>query len=179
MISTISARRYAQAIFQIAQAKNNLDEWKKELRKLAEMMKDVETVDLIDHPKIPFNLKADLVKQKLNTSNELVLNLCNLLILKGRLKNAEQIADEYDSLLDEKRGIKHAIVTTAVPVDDAEKHKISGQLEKITGKNVSIKLQVNPSILGGMVARIEDTLIDGSVRNRLELLRRNLVEATK
>jgi len=179
MISTISARRYAQAIFQIAQAKNNLDEWKKELRKLAEMMKDVETVDLIDHPKIPFNLKADLVKQKLNTSNELVLNLCNLLILKGRLKNAEQIADEYDSLLDEKRGIKHAIVTTAVPVDDSEKHKISGQLEKITGKNVSIKLQVNPSILGGMVARIEDTLIDGSVRNRLELLRRNLVEATK
>jgi len=179
MISTISARRYAQAIFQIAQAKNNLDEWKKELRKLAEMMKDVETVDLIDHPKIPFNLKADLVKQKLNTSNELVLNLCNLLILKGRLKNAEQISDEFDSLLDEKRGIKHAIVTTAVPVDDAEKHKISGQLEKITGKNVSIKLQVNPSILGGMVARIEDTLIDGSVRNRLELLRRNLVEATK
>ena len=179
MISTISARRYAQAIFQIAQAKNNLDEWKKELRKLAELMKDRETVDLIDHPKIPFNLKADLVKQKLNTSNELVLNLCNLLILKGRLKNAEQIADEYDSLLDEKRGIKHAIVTTAVPVDDAEKHKISGQLEKITGKNVSIKLQVNPSILGGMVARIEDTLIDGSVRNRLELLRRNLVEATK
>ena len=179
MISTISARRYAQAIFQIAQAKNNLDEWKKELRKLAELMKDRETVDLIDHPKIPFNLKAELVKQKLNTSNELVLNLCNLLILKGRLKNAEQIADEYDSLLDEKRGIKHAIVTTAVPVDDSEKHKISGQLEKITGKNVSIKLQVNPSILGGMVARIEDTLIDGSVRNRLELLRRNLVEATK
>ena len=179
MISTISARRYAQAIFQIAQAKNNLDEWKKELRKLAELMKDRETVDLIDHPKIPFNLKAELVKQKLNTSNELVLNLCNLLILKGRLKNAEQIADEYDSLLDEKRGIKHAIVTTAVPVDDSEKHKISSQLEKITGKNVSIKLQVNPSILGGMVARIEDTLIDGSVRNRLELLRRNLVEATK
>jgi F-type H+-transporting ATPase subunit delta len=179
MISTISARRYAQAIFQIAQAKNNLDEWKKELRKLAEIMKDREIVDLIDHPKVPFNLKADLIKQKLGTANELVLNLCSLLILKGRLKNSEQIADEYDVLLDEQRGIKHAVVTTAVPVDDSEKNKISSQLEKITGKNVSVKLQVNPSILGGMVARIDDTLIDGSVRNRLELLRRNLVEATK
>lgn len=179
MISTISARRYAQAIFQIAQAKNNLDEWKKELRKLADLVKDREIVDLIDHPKVAFNLKAELVKQKLNTSNELVLNLCNLLILKGRLKNAEQIADEYDSLLDGQRGIKHAVVTTAVAVDDAEKNRISSQLEKITGKNVSVKLQVNPSILGGMVARIDDTLIDGSVRNRLELLRRNLVEATK
>jgi F-type H+-transporting ATPase subunit delta len=179
MISTISARRYAQAIFQIAQAKNNLDEWKKELRKLADLIKDREVADLIDHPKVPFNLKAELVKQKLNTSNELVLNLCSLLILKGRLKNADQIADEYDGLLDEQKGIKHAVVTTAIPVDDSEKTRISGQLEKITGKKVSVKLQVNPTILGGMVARIEDTLIDGSVRNRLDLLRRDLVEATK
>ena len=179
MISTISARRYAQAIFQIALAKNNLDEWKKELRKLADLMKDRETVELLDHPKVPFNLKADLIKQKLNTSNELVLNLCYLLILKGRIKNVEQIADEYDSLLDEQHGIKHAVVTTAVPVDETARQKITGQLEKITGKKVTVKLKVNPSILGGMVARIEDTLIDGSIRNRLDLLRKDLVEATK
>ena len=179
MISTISARRYAQAIFQIAQAKNNLDEWKKELRKLAEVTKDREAMDLIDHPKVAFNLKAELIKQRLNTTNELVLNLCNLLILKGRLKNADQIADEYESLLDTQRGIKHAVVTTAVAVDETEKQKITSQLEKITGKKVTVKLQVNPNIIGGMVARIEDTLIDGSVRNRLDLLRRDLAEASK
>jgi len=179
MISTISARRYAQAIFQIAQAKNNLDEWKKELRKLAEVTKDREVLDLIDHPKVLFNLKTELIKQRLGTSNQLVLNLCNLLILKGRLKNADQIADEYENLLDDQRGIKHAVVTTAVSVDETEKHKISDQLEKITGKKVTVKLQVNPNIIGGMVARIEDTLIDGSVRNRLDLLRRDLVEASK
>ena len=179
MISTISARRYAQAIFEIAQAKNNLDEWKKELRKLSDLMKDREIVDLIDHPKVPFNLKAELIKQKLNTPNELVLNLCYLLILKGRIKNTEQIADEYDNLLDEQRGIKHAVVTTAVPIDETDKQKITGQLEKITGRKVTVKLKVNPSILGGMVARIEDTLIDGSIRNSLDLLRKDLVEATK
>ena len=179
MISTISARRYAQAIFEIAQAKNNLGEWEKELRRIAELMRDREIADLIDNPKVPFNLKAELIKQKLVKANDLVLNLCYLLISKGKLKNVEQISDEYDKVLDNYRGIKHAMVTTAVPVNDAEKQKIIGQLEKITGKKVTLKLQVNSSILGGMVARIEDTLIDGSVRNRLDLLRRNLVEATK
>jgi F-type H+-transporting ATPase subunit delta len=102
-----------------------------------------------------------------------------LLILKGRLKNADQISDQYDNLLDAQRGIKHAVVTTAVAIDETEKSKITTQLEKITGKKVTVKLQVNPNIIGGMVARIEDTLIDGSIRNRLDLLRRDLVEASK
>ncbi len=179
MISTISARRYAEAIFQVAQKSKSLDEWNKALRKLADLMKDQQIVDLIDHPKVPFNLKAELIKQKLNEKNELVLNLCNLLISKGKLKNADQIADEYEKLLDDSRGVKHALVMTAVPVDEAEKKKITGQLENITGKKVLVKLQVDPAILGGMVARIEDTLIDGSVRYRLDMLRKDLVEASK
>jgi len=179
MISTISARRYAEAIFQVAQKSKSLDEWNKALRKLADLMKDQQIVDLIDHPKVPFNLKAELIKQKLNEKNELVLNLCNLLISKGKLKNADQIADEYEKLLDDSRGVKHALVMTAVPVDEAEKKKITGQLENITGKKVLVKLQVDPAILGGMVARIEDTLIDGSVRYRLDMLKKDLVEASK
>jgi len=179
MISTISARRYAQAIFQIAQAKNKLDEWKKELRKISDLMKDLQVSDLIENPKVPFNLKAEFVKQKLEKADGLVLNLCYLLISKGKLKNAGQIADEYERLLDDCRGIKHAVVTTAVPVDESEKQKIISQLEKITGKKVSVKLQTNPAIVGGMVARIEDTLIDGSVHNRLDQLKRSLAEATK
>ena len=101
------------------------------------------------------------------------------MISKGKLKNVDQIADEYDGILDEHKGIKHATVITAVPVDEAEKQKIVNQLQKITGKKVSVKLQVNPSILGGMVARIEDTMIDGSVRSRLELLKKDMVKAAK
>lgn len=179
MISTISARRYAQAIFQIAEEKKNLDEWKTELRKLADVTKDREVLDLIDHPKVPFSMKSDLIKEKLGTSNPLVINLCNLLIMKGRLKNADQIADEYEALLDAQRGIKHAVVTTAVSISETEKNRIASHLEKITGTKVTVKTQVNPAIIGGMVARIEDTLIDGSVRNKLDLLRRDLAEASK
>lgn len=179
MISTISARRYAQAIFQIAKANNNLDEWAKDLKRIAEIAKDQDVIDIIENPKVLFDQKAALIKQKLGKANDLVLNLCYLLIMKGKLKNAGQIADEYEALLDEHKGIKHALVTTAVPVDEAEKAKIAAQLEKITGKKISVKLQVNPAILGGIIARIEDTQIDGSVRNKLELLRKDLVQATK
>ncbi len=179
MISTISARRYAQAIFQIAKANNNLDEWAKDLKRIAEIAKDQDVIDIIENPKVLFDQKAALIKQKLGKANDLVLNLCYLLIMKGKLKNAGQIADEYEALVDEYKGIKHALVTTAVPVDEAEKAKIAAQLEKITGKKISVKLQVNPAILGGIIARIEDTQIDGSVRNKLELLRKDLVQATK
>jgi F-type H+-transporting ATPase subunit delta len=179
MISTISARRYAQAIFEIAKAKNNLDEWGKDLKKLTAIVKDQQVIDMMDDPKFPFTKKAELIKQKMGKTDELVMNLCYLLISKGKLKNAGQISDEFESLQDEHKGIKHALVTTAVPVDEAEKQKIANQLEKITGKKVSVKLQVNPAILGGIIARIEDTQIDGSVRNKLELLRRDLVQASK
>lgn len=179
MISTISAKRYAQAIFEIAQASNSLDGWRTELGKLADLMKDAQVTDLIDHPRVSFDLKAELMKQKLNTTNPLFLNFCNLLILKGRLRSAEQIADEYQNLLDKQRGIQHAVITTAIPVDEAEKKRIASQLEKITGKKVAVKLQVNPAILGGMIAKIEDTLIDGSIRNKLNMLKRDLVEAGK
>lgn len=179
MISTISARRYAQAIFQIAKAKNNLDEWGKDLKKITEVIKDQKVIDIMDDPKVPFTKKAELIKQKLGKTDELVLNLCYLLILKGKIKNAGQISDEFESLQDDHKGIKHALVTTAVPVDEAEKHRIAAQLEKITGKKVSVKLQVNPAILGGIIARIEDTQIDGSVRNKLDLLKKDLVQASK
>ena len=179
MISTISARRYAQAIYQIAQANNNLDEWKNELRKIADLARDQQIVKLIEHPKVPFNLKTELIKQRLGQTDQMVLNLCYLLISKGKFKNIDQIAYEYERLVDDYHGIKHAVVTTAVNIDGTEKNRIAEQLEKITGKKVSVELQVNPSILGGMIARIDDTLIDGSVRNKLDLLRKDLVEASK
>ena len=179
MISTISARRYAQAVFQIAKANNNLDEWARDLKRIAEIVKDQNIVDIIDNPKVPFDQKAALIRYKLGEINELALNLCYLLILKGKLKNISQISEEYEALVDEYKGIKHALVTTAVPVSEAERQKITAQLEKITGKKVSVKLQVNPAIVGGIIAKIEDTQIDGSIRNKLELLRKDLVAATK
>jgi F-type H+-transporting ATPase subunit delta len=92
---------------------------------------------------------------------------------------AGQISEEYDRLLNEHYGIKTAEVTTAVQLDSTEAEKLEKQLESLVGKKVTMKLKVNPAILGGFIARIDDSMIDGSIRNRLETLKKRLAETRK
>lgn len=176
---TTSVKRYAQAVFEIALESNKLKEWQSNLTKIAELVEDNEFVSLAENPKIPFDLKVKLVQEKLGKINTMALNLVYLLISKGKLKTAGQISEEYNRLLNEHYGIKSAQVTTAITLDNAEREKLGQNLEALVGKKVSMKVQINPDILGGFVARIDDSLIDGSIRNRLEMLKKRLAETRK
>lgn len=176
MTTSTSAKRYAQAAFEIARERNRLDEWRSDIRRVAELMKDPEVTDLLENPRLSFDLKAKLAKEELGRMNQLALNFCYLLIAKAKSRSAEQIADEYDRLLDDSRGIKHADVTTAVPAEAGDKGKLEGRLQAMVGKKVVVDLHVDPTILGGIVARIDGSLIDGSVRSKLDALKRSLVE---
>ena len=179
MSAMISVKRYAQAVFEIALEANKLKEWQSDLTKIAKLVGDEEFIALAENPKVPFNLKTQLVQEKMGKTSPMVLNLVNLLISKGKLKTAGQILEEYNRLLNQHYGIKSAEVTTAIPLDGAEKEKLGNNLEALVGKKVSMKVHVNPDILGGFIARIDDSLIDGSVRNRLELLKKKLAETRK
>jgi F-type H+-transporting ATPase subunit delta len=176
---TTSIKRYAQAVFQIALESNKLKEWQSNLTKIAKLVQDNEFVGLAENPKIPFDLKTKLVQEKLGKTNPMALNLVYLLVTKGKLKTAGQISEIYNRLLNEHYGIKSAEVTTAVPLDNAEREKLGQNLEELVGKKVSMNVQVNPDILGGFIARIDDSLIDGSIRNRLEMLKKRLAETRK
>lgn len=176
MPTTVSSKRYAQAAFEIAQQKEKLEEWRSDLRRIAELARDAEFTSLVENPKLPFEPKAKLAQAALGKVNPLALNLAYLLIAKGRLKSASQIADEYDRLLDDFHGIGHARVITAVPLDDTNRERLSQRLEAIIGRKVSLSLQVDPNVLGGFVARIDDRVIDCSIRNKLEMLRRSVVK---
>ena len=176
---TTSTKRYAQAVFEIASESNQLKDWQSNLAKIAKLTQDDEFLSLAENPKVPFDLKIKLIKEKLGKTNPVALNLVYLLISKGKLKTAGQIADEYNHLLNEHYGIKSAEVTTAIPLDNVEKEKLGHKLEALVGKKVSMQVQVNPDILGGFIARIEDSLIDGSIRNRLEMLKKRLAETRK
>lgn len=169
-----SGKRYAQAAFKLALEKAELDSWQVSLRKIAEVSTDGKLVALLENPKLPFEAKKALLAERLGKINPLALNLAYLLVHKGRLSIAGDISLQYDRLLDIHYGIEHVEVITALPLADEDSERISSQFGEITGHKVAIDAQVDPSIVGGIKAKIGDTLIDGSIRNRLEALRKSL-----
>ena len=123
---------------------------------------------------MPFQVKEAILTERLGKINPLALNLAYLLVHKHRLSIAGDISLQYDRLLDAHYGVEHIEVITALPLNDDDKEGISSRFEKITGHKVAIDAQVDPSIVGGIKAKIGDTLIDGSIRNRLDVLRKSL-----
>ena len=105
---------------------------------------------------------------------EATLNLIYLLIARGVLGMIAEIADEYQRLVDGYQGIERAEVTTAVPLEETDKHRLEERLEAVIGKKVVVTSEVDPSILGGIVARMGGKLLDGSTRSRLENLKNRL-----
>jgi F-type H+-transporting ATPase subunit delta len=174
MSATISSKRYAQAVFQIAGEKKDFDTWQADLKKIACLVSDEEYFTIIDNPVVPFDLKAKLTREKLGSINSLALNLAYLLIAKNKFKNAEQISNEYEHLLDEYYGIKRAEVVTAIELNESDKKDVSDKLEKLIGGKVAVEFSINPAILGGIIARINGSLIDGSVQSKLIALKREL-----
>ena len=178
MARPASARRYAQAVFEIARDKGELDLWLPDLNRIVEAVGMPELLAVLESPKVSFQDKSNLMAQQLEGVNPLALNLAYLLIARSRLRLASQIAEEYGRLVNAHRGIKHVLVTTAIPLDVAEQETLKQALSKFVKGQVILESQVDPTIVGGLVARIDDKLLDGSVTSRLTLLKRSLSEAT-
>ncbi len=168
------ARRYSQAVFDIAREKNELDKWQSDLKKIATLADDVEFIALLENPKVRFEDKAKILAKGLGDVNPLALNLVYLLVTKGRFGMVADIADEYQRLLDSYRGIEQAEVTTAIELDDEERRKLEERLETVVGKKVVLKPRIDPSVLGGIVARVGGKLLDGSTRSKLVALKKAL-----
>ena len=179
MARRVYARRYSQAVFQIALERGELDRWQSDLRKIVSLGEDAAFTALLESPKLHFDDKARLLSERLGGIGPLALNLVYLLVAKGRLSLVGEIADEYQRLLDSYRGIEQAEVITAIPLDDEAKLRLVERLETIIGKKVVIKPEVDSSLIGGVVARISGKLLDGSTRSRLEALKRELSGVTR
>ncbi|MDP9372202.1 MAG: ATP synthase F1 subunit delta [Chloroflexota bacterium] len=176
MPSGTAARRYAQAVFEMADGGGTLDRWERDLGLLAGAMGDEAVADYLRNPQVPASQKRATVDRILGEEGQqLTRNLAALLIERGRLALLPQIYNSFHERLLERRGIAVGEVTTAVPLDEEELALVSRQLRTIVGKDVEIRQRVDPSIIGGIIARVGDQLIDGSVTSRLRRLREQLV----
>ena len=172
-----SAKRYAQAVFQIALDSNEVERWRSELETIAATLGDPQLAAILEDPKVHLDDKIQLISKCLPGLNQLVLNLAYLIVSRQVLGILDQLVAEYNRMADGHEGLEHASVVTAVALDDTDKERLAEHLAVMTGKIVSLVTEIDPAIIGGFVARIGDNLIDGSTRARLEALRKKLVEA--
>ena len=173
----VAGRRYATAVLAIARQGGSLDSW-------AEAIDGLES--LTDRPEFVAALQADgmtdekfqaIVRRVVPGVTPVQLNLFRLLRRKARLGLGPDIASFFRELVDEERGIARAIVTSAVEMDADRRAELERQLAQQTGKLVTVETRVDPSILGGLVVRIGDRMVDGSTRARLRTLRTKLERA--
>lgn len=176
MARRTSAKRFAQAIFEIALERQELDKWQSDFNKIAVLSSDGDLLALFENPKLRFEDKARILSDHFKDINPLALNMVHILVARDMLNIVSEISEQYQRLLDSYHNIEPAEVVTAVPLDDAEKSKLSSRLEAIIGKKVTIKTEVDSSVLGGIIVRAGGKLLDGSTRHRLQALKEELVK---
>jgi len=170
----VYARRYARAVFEIALERKELDRWRADLKKIAALGESADFMALVENPKIGFDKKEKVLSELLGDINPLARNLVYLLVSRGRFSMVGDIAEEYQRLLDGYRGIEHAEVVTAVPLDDKERKRLEEHLGVVVGKKIVLESSVDPSLVGGMIARVGGKLLDGSTHSQLLALKKEL-----
>jgi F-type H+-transporting ATPase subunit delta len=167
-------RRYAQAVFELALERKELERWQSDLQKIAGAIGDETFLAALESPKIRIEDKSKLLAG-LGDINPLALNLVLMLITRGGVGMIREIAGEYQRLVDAYHGIQMAEVVTAVPLDKKDKEKLAGNIGALVGAKVVLESEVDPGILGGIIARVGGKLLDGSTRSKLAALKRELV----
>ena len=176
MPASAAARRYAQAVFDIAKEQNTLAEWDLDLRVMRETLEDNPSLTrVLQNPETSVSQMHRVVERLFQpTVSPLAFNLVKLLVQHRRLLLAPQIQEAFEDLYLEDQGIAYADVTTAVELTPVEEARVVESLARLTGKTIKLRTHVDPDILGGILARVGDQLIDGTVATRLRQLKNRL-----
>lgn len=176
MAGESAARRYARAIFELALERSQpLEAWLSDLQAVGAALADPAVQPTLLSPKLSFDQKRELIDRALGGVDQLRRNFVYLLVERGRIELLPAVTREFRAMMLEHQGIAEATVTTAVPIGDAEADRIAALLGRVVNKKVIVQREVDPSIIGGVVARVGDRLINGSVAARLAALREQLV----
>jgi F-type H+-transporting ATPase subunit delta len=129
-----------------------------------------------ESPAIPAEQKRGLLDAIVERAAILrpVRNFVAVLIDHGRIPEVEQIARQFQTELNHRMGIVEAEVTSARPLEDAERRELLAEVSRVTGKEVSAQYKIDPSLIGGATVRVESTVYDGSVRGQLQKMKEQL-----
>jgi F-type H+-transporting ATPase subunit delta len=171
-----AARRYAEAAFDVATRDDAVDAWRQDLDTAAAIVGDERVGRTLANPSTPLETRLAVAESTFGRLvGPKVLNLIRLMLRRGRIEELPRLAAEFRRLDDERQGITRATATSTLPLTPDEVSALTERLEQATAGRVALDTNVDPSLLGGLVVRLGDRLIDGSVRSRLERLRNQLV----
>jgi len=175
----VAARRYAEALFELASRDDRVDAWRTDIGYACGLAQDQQVVRAVDSPAVPFRDRRKIVAELLtgHVSTQ-VLNLALLLAERGRFSIMPAVSDEYDDLVRKARGIVGVTVTTPGPMTKAELASLEEKIATYAGARVEITTETDPALIGGLCVMIGDFQIDNSVQSRLRRLRRQLVQGT-
>jgi F-type H+-transporting ATPase subunit delta len=179
MVTGSLARRYARAVLEIGTANGNLDKMGADLRALAGAMHEsAELVTALTNPAIRRADRRKVIDALLEriAAAPHTRSLVYLLLDGERMGSLEAISREVNAMIEARSGRVSAEVTSARPLDAAQLSQIINALEKLSGKKVAVTRREDPSLLGGVVAKLGDTVYDGSLRTQLRALRDELTK---
>ena len=164
---------YADALFGVARAEGTLPEVEDELFRFARALEGSDELrDALTDATIPPSRRQQIVEDLLGgKATPVTVALVSLVVGTGRARDLPKIIDQLVQRTAEEKKKAVAEVRSAVELDDEQRRRLAEALEKATGKSVEVKVVHDPSIMGGLITTVGDTVIDGSVRSRLEQLK--------
>jgi len=168
---TTVARPYARAVYQQATETSTVDNWSEALAFITAVASDEQMVAVIDEPQMGSEQKAELILKvvgdKLNAQQQ---NLIKLMAENGRLKALPEVAEQFEVYRAEAEGKVDAEVVSAFPLSGEQEDSITKTLKAKLGREVTITTTIDESLIGGVVIKAGDTIIDGSMKSQLDSL---------
>jgi F-type H+-transporting ATPase subunit delta len=164
---------YARGIFEMARGEGSLERVEGELLTISRVFEtSPELRSTLTDPQLPLERKQAIVDELIGTrASTLTVGVVQLLVSQGRTSEIPAIASAVAGAAAASRDMEVAEVRSAVPLDEATVARLAASLQRATGKDVEVKVVVDPEIIGGLVARVGDTVIDGSIAKRVDSVR--------
>jgi F-type H+-transporting ATPase subunit delta len=169
---------YARSLFEVAKETDKLDEVREQLGQFADALESERELQVFFFsPYFSSEEKKDGLGKVLEGANPAVLNFFELLVEKHRMPALFRIRRTYDQLWEHENKLLPVEITSAIELDDEIAQRIGDQIGQQTGQRVELTKTVDPEIIGGLVLRVGNSILDASIRNRLENLRKNVATA--